>query len=117
MTPVRETWLVWSNLYFLIGGGAVWAIGGIREKIPLPEPLDQQWAYVMIGCIFPLLALTIHVYFYTSHVIAIIIPFICYCVTGGPMILAQEIKFQLENDSWKLTSKLIEDHRQLRKIA
>lgn len=117
MTQIKETWFTWSNFYFLFGGAIVWAIGGIREKIALPERLDQQWAYVVIGCILPLLATTIHVYFYASHVIAIVIPLICYCVTGGPMILAQEIKFQLESDGWKLTSKLIEDHRQLRKIA
>lgn len=121
----RDTaWLVYPHLWFAGGGLLAWLVYKSRYHIfqaDVPEnswqgQLDQTWFFTMLGCLAPLVALTVHIYLAGYGFKSLTTPIICYALTGGPMILAQDLKWHLQQANGHVVKEIIQSHRQERKV-
>lgn len=114
----------WPHVYFLAGGLLAWLVYHSRitlEILPTSvknkswfDELDQTWFYTVLGCIPPVAVLTIHLWLAGYGWRAIITPIFCYALTGGPMIMAQDLKWQLQRANGLLINQFITGHRKER---
>jgi hypothetical protein len=117
-------WFLYPHLYFLAGGLLALLIYRFRlslEILPTSiqkkgwfEELNQTWFYTTLGCIPPLAAILLHLYLAGYGWKSMITPVLCYVLTGGPMIVAQDLKWKLQRANGFLLREIIKSHREER---
>ena len=87
--------IVAVTLVLLFVGGIGYAIRVVRRP---PRP-GLTWVSVVIGCFFTNAAISILVWELTQDWrAALVVPWGCYALTGGPMIMGQVLKNQQQFD-------------------
>lgn len=89
------------NLYLALAGLLVYWLyykSGLCQYIrKLPEIYRQHWIYTVVFCLLPILSTTVHFFIYEpDNLYGATIPIRCYLISGGMMILAQEIKYHFQ---------------------
>lgn len=124
LSSLGPEWLIYPHLWFLAGGLLAWFVyrshfhifpTDVQENTWYSQ-LNQTWFFTMLGCLAPLLALTGHIYLAGYGLKSLVAPIICYALTGGPMILAQDLKWHLQQANGHVVKEIIQSHRQERKV-
>lgn len=113
----KMAWFFRPFLYFLGAGLLVifinqtgWNLEKVFptgvHKMAWFQELNQTWLYVVLGCLLAIVPLSISLPADLN-----LVPLLCYCLTGGPMVLAQDLKWRLQVQSGFLVRELIVNHR------
>jgi hypothetical protein len=107
-------WLLIPNLHHLTIGPVSYYLyqqtGIDRLFHRLPDILSSQpWFYTSLFCVLPIISMSVHLFVSFGWRSSILLPAFSYALSGGIMIVAQDLKYQLQCQAAKAVSDIIDD--------